>query len=91
MGDVEWNPLGMNWSGARYDVGGAVGGCFPTGQYDEDDAASPGKDMWTAMLTAGGIVYADAAKTLSGSILSRYEIHSEKNEANYTPGNDFPF
>ncbi len=91
LGDVCVEPLGISWHGARYDAAVAAGGYAPVGQYNRDNAASPGKDMWTAMFTAGTTLYADDERTWSGSILSRYEIHSEKRDEEYTPGNDFHF
>lgn len=91
IGDICVEPLGISWHGDRFDAAVAAGGYIPTGLYDKDNMASPGKDMWTAMLTAGGTVYADAEKTWSASVLARYEVHSEKNDAEYTPGNDFHF
>lgn len=91
IGDLCVEPLGITWHGAQYDAAAAVGGYIPTGRYERDNAASPGKDMWTAMFTAGATLYADAEKTWSASILSRYEIHSEKDYENYTPGDDFHF
>ena len=91
LGDVCVEPFGISWHGARYDAAVALAGYLPTGEYDEDNSASPGKDMWTFMSTAGATVYADAEKTWSASILSRYEIHSEQEDENYTPGDDFHF
>ena len=91
LGDACVEPVGISWHGARYDAAVALGGYLPTGEYDKDNVASPGKDMWTFMSTVGGTVYADAEKTWSASILSRYEIHSEQEDENYTPGDDFHF
>jgi hypothetical protein len=91
MGDICVEPLGLAWHGTRYDAALAVGVYLPVGEYDKDDPASPGKDMWTSMGTAGVTLYADDAKTWSASILSRYEIHSQKQDLHYTPGDDFHF
>jgi hypothetical protein len=92
MGDPCVEPFGIAWHGAQYDAAMAVGGYVPLGEYDKNEpAASPGKDMWTAMFTGGGTVYFDREKTWSASILARYEIHSEKKELDYTPGDDFHF
>ena len=45
------------------------------------------------MVTGGGTLYFDAAKTWSGSILARYETHSEKHDSDidYRPGDNFHF
>lgn len=91
MGDVCVEPLGLSWHGARYDAAVAAGVYLPVGEYDPRDPASPGKDMWTTMGTAGATLYADDAKTWSASILTRYEVHSEKRDLHVTPGDDFHF
>ncbi|MGD9873713.1 MAG: transporter [Kiritimatiellia bacterium] len=89
LGDIFVEPMVLAWHGARYDAAVGAGLWIPTG--DADDPAAPGKDMYTTMLTLGGTVYADAARTWSASLLGRYEIHGEKDETDLTPGDDFHF
>lgn len=91
LGDVCFEPFGLSWHGRRFDaaVGAAV--YAPLGRHDPDRPASPGKDFWSVMLTLGATVYLDAAKTWSASILSRYEMHSEKDHGDVEPGDDFHF
>jgi hypothetical protein len=91
VGDINIEPFGLSWHEPRYDASFGLSVFIPTGEYDETDFASPGKDMWTGMLTLGGTYYFDAGKTWSASILCRYETHSEKSETNVTPGDDFHF
>jgi hypothetical protein len=91
LGDIFIEPFVLSWHGPRYDASFGLGAYVPTGEYDKDKPASPGKDMWTGMLTLGGTYYFDAGKTWSASILGRYETHSEKDETDVTPGDDFHF
>ncbi len=91
LGDVCIEPLLLSWHGPKYDAAFALGLYVPIGEYDKDDPASPGKDMWTVMATAGGTYYFDKDKTISASVLARYETHSEKDETDVTPGDDFHF
>ncbi|QTA92853.1 SphA family protein [Desulfonema magnum] len=91
LGDIFIEPFVLAWHGSQYDTVFAMGVWAPTGQYDKDEPASPGKDMWTWMGTVGGTYYFDTAKTWSASILARYEIHGEKDELEVTPGDDFHF
>lgn len=91
LGDITIEPFVLAWHGPRYDAAFGIALYMPTGDYDIKEPASAGKDMWTTMLTLGGTYYFDRKKTLSASILSRYEIHSEKDERNITPGDDFHF
>jgi len=89
LGDIYLEPLVLRWAKEGYDLSMGVGAYLPTGDYGE--LASPGKDFSTAMLTLGGTYYFDKQKTWSGSILARYEIHSEKDSVDVKPGNDFHF
>jgi hypothetical protein len=91
LGDIFFEPLILYWHGPRYDLSFGAGVYAPTGQYDTAEPASPGKGMWTPMFTLGGTYYFDAAKTWSGSVLARYEIHSEQNDTDLRPGDDFHF
>jgi len=91
LGDICFEPVALSWHGGRYDL--ALGMAFyaPTGKYDKDEQASAGKDMWTFMFTAGGTAYLDSEKTMSASILARYEKHTEKSDTDVRPGDEFHF
>jgi hypothetical protein len=89
LGDIAIEPFVLSWHGARYDASFGLAVYVPTGETDEP--ASPGKDFWTALITLGGTYYLDVEKTWSASLLARYEIHSEKDDTDVRPGNDFHF
>lgn len=91
LGDILVEPAILAWHGDRYDAALGVGVYLPTGDFDADKPASPGKGFWSGMLTAGATLYLDEARTWSASVLSRYEIHSEQDDTNFTPGNDVHF
>jgi hypothetical protein len=91
VGDITVEPFLLSWHGPRYDAAFGLGLYIPTGDYDVAKPASPGKDFWTGMITAGETYYFDDARTWSASILARYETHSEKGDSNVTPGDDFHF
>jgi len=91
LSDINIEPFGIAWHGSRYDAAFGLSVYVPTGDYDQANLASPGKDFWTGMLTLGGTYYFDEQKTWAGSILGRYEVHSEKGDKDITPGNDFHF
>lgn len=91
LGDINLEPFGISWHGLRSDAAIGLSVYVPTGEYEKNNAASPGKDFWTVMFTMGGTVYFDAEKTWAASILGRYETHSEKSETNVQPGEDFHF
>jgi hypothetical protein len=89
LGDIAIEPFVLSWHGACYDASFGLAVYVPTGETDEP--ASAGKDFWTGLITLGGTYYFDVEKTWSASILSRYEIHSEKDKTDVRPGNDFHF
>ncbi|MDP8218557.1 MAG: transporter [Candidatus Theseobacter exili] len=91
IGDIIFEPFILSWHAAKYDASFGLSVFAPTGEYDASKPASPGKDNWTGMITLGGTYYFDDEKTWSASILSRYEIHGEKDVIDVTPGNDFHF
>lgn len=91
LGDIYVDPLFIGWHGERWDALAAFGIYFPTGEFDKNEPASPGMGFWTFMFSLGGTVYFDEAKTWSASILARYEIHTEQDETDITPGNHFHF
>jgi hypothetical protein len=91
VGDPYVEPFGIAWHGPRYDAAFGASVYIPVGEYDKHDPASPGQDLWTFMFTGGGTLYLDESRTWSASLLARYEIHTEKQDLDYTPGNDFHF
>jgi len=91
VGDICVEPVDLAWHGGNYDIGAAVAVWMPTGKYNDDRLASPGKDFWTTMFTLGGTYYLDEEKTWSGSVLGRYEINSEMDELDAEPGDDILF
>jgi len=86
LGDILVEPIDLAWHGDRYDIGAAYGLWMPTGKYDRNRPASPGKDFWTNMFTLGATYYFDDEKTLHASALSRYEIHSKRDHTDVRPG-----
>lgn len=84
VGDVYLGPLVLGWHGAQWDAVAAAGVWLDTGK--DDYAASPGKGYKSTMLTGGATYYFDAAKSISGSALFRFERHGRDNTG-VRPGN----
>ena len=91
LGDINIEPFGLAWHGNSFDAAFGLSVYAPTGEADETNAAAPGKDFWTMMITAGGTLYMDKEKTWAASVLARYEFHGEKDGEDITPGDDFHF
>jgi hypothetical protein len=91
VADTFVEPIALAWHGERWDAAYGMGFWVPIGPCKCRRPAYPGKDYWTVMLSAGGTVYLDAAKTWSVSALGRYEIHTEKEGEDLRAGDDFHF
>ncbi len=91
LGDINLEPLGLGWHGSKYDAALGLSVYLPTGDFDIDNPASPGKGFTSVMATFEGTFYLDAQRTWSASILGRYEIHTDKDDVDLTPGDDFHF
>lgn len=83
MGDIYLGPLVLGWHGNNWDAVAAAGLWLDNGSTDHP--ASPGKGYKSTMLTGGGTYYFDAAKSLHGSALMRYEING-KTDTGFKPG-----
>lgn len=91
VGDILIEPLMIGWHGDRWDGALALGIYLPTGYFDYEEQASPGKGFWTAMFSAGGTVFFDDARSWHASTVARYEIHTKQQKSDITPGHDFHF
>ena len=86
FGDVQFEPLLLAWHQKQWDFALAYAIWAPTGKSDAAPTAKLGKGFWSHMFTAGATWYPDEEKTWSASVLNRYEIHTESNDAPMTPG-----
>ncbi|MCX7590866.1 MAG: transporter [Kiritimatiellae bacterium] len=89
IGDLFFEPVTLSWHWQKADFGLGYGFWVPTGNTRLDMPSKPGKGFWSHMFTLGGTWYPDAEKTWSVSILNRYEIHTEHEDIDITPGNTF--
>lgn len=89
LGDINLEPLVLEWRGPQWDFGVGYGLFAPTGDRDERRPAAPGKDFWTHYPIVAGTWFLDQERTWSVSFLSRYEFHSKRQDVDITPGHDF--
>jgi len=91
LGDIYACPLLLSWHLKQFDFSAAAGTWAPPGNFDASTPlrrlASPGSGFWSPMLTAGVVWYPDEAKTWAVSLLNRYEINTEQDQTDITPGN----
>ena len=91
IGDIYLAPVLLSWHLKQFDFSAAYGVWAPVGNFDAStmlrDLDSPGDGYWTHMFTAGAVWHPDEAKTWSLSLLNRYEINTEQDHTQITPGN----
>jgi hypothetical protein len=91
LADIQIEPLLLSWHLKQFDIAAGYAIWMPSGSFDNSSPAkyltSPGSGYWTHMLTLGGVWYPDEKKTWAVSLLNRYEINTEQDDTDITPGN----
>lgn len=91
LGDIYACPLLLSWHVKQFDFSFAYGIWAPSGNFDASTPLrmldSPGNGYWSHMITAGAVWYPDEKKTWALSLLNRYEISTEQDHTQITPGN----
>jgi hypothetical protein len=91
LGDVYASPLILAWHIQQFDFVASYGIWAPSGNFDASmplrKLSSPGNGYWSHMFTLGGVWYPDEKKTWALSLLNRYEISTEQDQTQITPGN----
>ena len=81
FGEVTWSKHIQ-----QFDFSAACGLWAPTGNSSPGLTTRAGLGYWTVMFTAGVTWYPDPEKKWAISALNRYEINTEKEDTDYTPG-----
>jgi hypothetical protein len=79
----------LSWHTKQFDFLVAAGFWSPTGNSSAPPTTDAGLGYWGGMLTFGGTWYMDDAKTWAISALNRYEVNSEQQDTDITPGNAY--
>ncbi len=91
LADIQVEPLLLSWHLKQFDFAFGYALWVPSGNFDASSPAkyltSPGSGYWTHMFTLGGTWYADEKKTWAVSLLNRYEINTQQDDTDITPGN----
>lgn len=91
LGDIYACPLLLSKHLQQFDLSFAYGVWAPSGNFDASTPLraldSPGSGYWSHMLTLGAVWYPDAQKLWALSLLNRYEISTEQDHTQLTPGN----
>jgi hypothetical protein len=91
LGDIYFSPLVLSWHLKQFDIAAAYGIYAPSGNFyggpPVQTLTSPGNGYWSHMFTLGAVWYPDTNKTWAVSLLNRYEINTEQDHTDITPGN----
>ena len=99
MGDLFVQPLWLGWTRTHWDIAFGYGFYAPVGQYDTSTLTLPGGDtvtaesadniglgFWTNQFQGAVTWYPWAHKATAVNAVLTYEIHSDKEDFDLTPG-----
>lgn len=89
IGDVFVQPLWLGWNFDQAHLSFGYGFYAPVGVFDADDADNIGLGFWTNQFQLGGYYYLDKERATALMLTTTYEIHSNKQDVDITPGNHF--
>ncbi len=88
IGDIYFEPIDLGWHFRQVDLLASAAFIAPIGPYNANARVNVGSGHWTGLFGAGGILYADRARTWGLSILSHYETRSSQDGRPYVLGDD---
>lgn len=79
----------LGWNTSHFSVSAGYGLYVPTGKYDDGDNGNTGLDFWTHEFQTGVTWYPWKNQGTAVMINGIYEIHTEKDDVDITPGDRF--
>ncbi len=89
VGDLYVKPVWLGWDGAHYSVNAGYGFYAPVGKYDNGDPNNIGLGFWTHEFQLATAWYPWKSRGTAVTLAGTYEIHSEYDDVNITPGDRF--
>jgi len=89
--DIYLQPIMLGWHNKRADYIATYNLYIPTGKFDITGSDNSGLGMWAQELSIGTTQYIDPKKLYSFSLLTSFEINSEKKNTDIKPGNILTF
>jgi hypothetical protein len=86
VGDLYVKPVWLGWDGTHYSVAAGYGFYAPVGKYDNGDADNIGLGFWTHEFQVATAWYPWESRGTAVTLAGTYEIHSEIDDVNITPG-----
>lgn len=91
LDDIQFEPLLLSWHFKQFDVAAGYAFWAPSGDSNTDGTRPSrlGKGFWGNMFTAGATWYPDESKRWAASVLNRYEINTQNEDLEITPGDQY--
>ena len=89
VGDLYVKPVWLGWDGAHYSAAAGYGFYAPVGKYNNGDATNIGLGFWTHEFQLATAWYPWEERGTAVTLTGTYEIHSEYEDVNITPGDRF--
>jgi hypothetical protein len=86
--DLYVQPIWLRWKWEDFDLSGSVGFYAPVGRFEAGESDNLGLGFWTVQFQVGGAYY--LLKRATAIVLAgTYEINSEQEDVDVTPGQRF--
>ena len=89
LGDLYVKPLWLGWNSKHFGISAGYGFYAPTGEYDDGAVDNTGLGFWTHELQAGITWYPWEHQGTAVMLTGTYELHTEKDGVDITPGDRF--
>jgi len=87
LGDIIFNPFILGWHSKNFHVTAGVDIFAPTGDYEKNHLANPGRNYWTFEPVAAATYLSDSGIELSGKFM--YDFNTKNTDAEYQSGQEF--
>ncbi|MGD0277511.1 MAG: transporter [Syntrophales bacterium] len=89
LGNLVIDPLILGWHWKNFHVIAGPDIIIPTGTYDKDELANPGRNYWTFEPVVAVTFLSDEGIELSGKFM--YDFNTKNQDTNYLSGQEFHF
>ena len=86
LGDIIVNPMILGWHGKNWHVSTGLDFYLPTGTYDKDRLANPGRNHWTFEPVLAGTWQSDSGFEVSTKLM--YDFNTKNDALNYLSGQE---
>jgi hypothetical protein len=86
LGDIIIDPFILGWHGANWHITTGVDFFLPTGAYDKNRLANPGRNYWTFEPVIAATWLTDSGFEVSGKLM--YDFNTKNNDLDYLSGQE---